>query len=72
MAVRKLSLVNILDYVWLTLIILQCHSIYTVKSEPLTLIVPLLITTVTLLLFNLLRFTLSLNFIHKFIYMLGL
>jgi hypothetical protein len=72
MAVRKLSLVDILDYVWLTFIILQCHSIYTVKSEPLNLIVPLLITTVTLLLFNLLRFTLSLNFIHKFIYMLGL
>lgn len=72
MSVRKLSLIDILDYMWIILIIVQCHSIYTVKSEPLNLIVPLLVTTAMLLLLNLLRFTLSIKFIHKFIYMLGL
>ena len=68
MSVRKLSLIDILDYMWIILIIVQCHSIYTVKSEPLNLIVPFLVTTAMLLLLNLLRFTLSI----KYIYMLGL
>lgn len=72
MSVRKLSLIDILDYMWIILIIVQCHSIYTVKSEPFNLTVPLLVTTAMLLLLNLLRFTLSIKFIHKFIYMLGL
>ncbi|HEU7699982.1 TPA: hypothetical protein VWD03_001554 [Streptococcus pneumoniae] len=68
MSVRKLSLIDILDYMWIILIIVQCHSIYTVKSEPLNLIVPFLVTTAMLLLLNLLRFTLSI----KYIYILGL
>lgn len=68
MSVRKLSLIDILDYMWIILIIVQCHSIYTVKSEPLNLIVPFLVTTAMLLLLNLLRFTLSIIYI----YMLGL
>ncbi|MDS2239970.1 hypothetical protein RLF87_04960 [Streptococcus pneumoniae] len=68
MSVRKLSLIDILDYMWIILIIVQCHSIYTVKSEPLNLIVPFLVTTAMLLLLNLLRFTLSI----KYIYVLGL
>ncbi|CAK1608145.1 Oligosaccharide repeat unit polymerase Wzy [Streptococcus oralis subsp. dentisani] len=72
MSVRKLSLIDILDYMWIILIIVQCHSIYTVKSEPFNLTVLLLVTTAMLLLLNLLRFTLSIKFIHKFIYMLGL
>ena len=68
MAVRKLSLIDLLDYVWLILIILQCHSIYTVSSEPLNLTLPLLFTTVALLLLNLSRFTLSIELLHKQIY----
>lgn len=68
MSVRKLSLIDILDYMWIILIIVQCHSIYTVKSEPLNLIVPFLVTTAMLLLLNLLRFTLSIIYI----YILGL
>lgn len=72
MAVRKLSLIDLLDYVWLILIILQCHSIYTVSSEPLNLTLPLLFTTVALLLLNLSRFTLSIELLHKQIYTIGL